>query len=96
MAHTPLPVPSETYCREHARVDERLNQLEDRASRHERSIAHMSDLASALNGRLERMEGKMDGAMGASRITGAVIAALVTSGLAGVGGIVIFLLQRKG
>lgn len=96
MAHTPLPASGVKLCPEHGRVDERLNQLEDRASRHERSIAHMSDLASALNGRLERMEGKMDGAMGASRITGAVIAALVTSGLAGIGGVVIFLLQRKG
>lgn len=91
MANTPLPI----RCPEHARTDERVGQLEARQAKVERSLDHVYDLASSLNGRLERMEGKLDGAMGASKITGAVIAALVTTGLAGVGGLILFLLQRR-
>ena len=88
---TPLPI----RCPEHARTDERVSQLETRQDKTDRSLAHVYDLASALNGRLERMEGKLDGAMTASRMAGAIVAALVTSGLAAAGGLIMFLLQRR-
>ncbi len=83
------------YQDEHPRIDERLRQLEDRAQKHDAALEKLSDLASGVNGRLERIDGKIEGALSASRVSGAIVATLITTG---VGGLVAFLvaLIKKG
>ncbi len=75
---------------------EKVRQLEKREDLQDEEIKDLRELATGVNGKLERMEGKLEGALIASKLSGAVIGSLVALTGSGLVGLLLYLLQHKG
>jgi hypothetical protein len=77
----------------HARVDERLKQLEGRSDKQDGETKELRALATSVDKSLSNIQGQITGALAASKISGAVIGALVSAGLSLGAGLLLFLLK---
>jgi len=83
------------YRDKHPRLDEQIRQLEDRADKNDVTLEKLRDLASSVSGRLEHIDGKIEGALASSKFSGSIIGSLITAGVAGAISLIIAL-TRKG
>ena len=84
------------YRDQHPRIGERLEQLEDRASKQDQTVEKLRDLANSVDKRLEHIDGKIAGALAASKMGGAIIGSLVSLGGSALIGAIGWLASRGG
>lgn len=79
MSPAPSPRSDCSWAEEHPRINERLAQMERRADKHDAQIEEVRAVGQGIREELAGMRGEIRGALGASRIAGAVIGSIVTA-----------------
>jgi len=83
------------YRDTHRDIDTRLTELKGRDDKQDRKLEDLEKSTSGIREELAGIRGEIRGALAASKVSGSIVGALVSSGLAGVAGIVVYLLNRK-
>ncbi len=77
------------------RIDERVAQLETREEKQDDQLRELEKLAGGIREELAGMRGEVRGALAASKVSGAVLGALISAAASLGGGLLLFLLGRK-